>query len=87
MEQIEHLTAGLVARHVGPDHNTTGFFIHVDDSAVRPGRPCTLQAEVTEVTPTEAMFKVNVIDESSGIVIGTADYSRVIVAPPYQLKL
>jgi hypothetical protein len=87
MEQIEDLTAGLVARQAGPDHNTAGFCVHADDSAVHPGRACTLKAEVTEVTPSEAMFKVDVIDASNGAVIGTADYSRVLVAPPYRPKI
>jgi acyl-coenzyme A thioesterase PaaI-like protein len=59
------------------------------DSHTRPSSPteCLFKAEVTEVTPTEAVFRVEVSDAGNGTVIGSADYERVVVGSPYEIKL
>jgi hypothetical protein len=88
LEQVERLTAELIERRAGANHETAGFCVsvkqHKPDHFVTK---CTLTAEVTEVTPTEAMFQVDFLDANNGSVIGTAHYTRVVVAPPYKIKI
>jgi hypothetical protein len=42
---------------------------------------CLFKAEVTEVTPTEATFLIEVRDAKSGAMTTTAEYELVVVNP------
>jgi predicted thioesterase len=88
LEQIERITAGLIERHAGANHGTAGFYVQVDEHKNASSKTeCMFKAEVTEVTPSQAMFQVEVRDANNGALISSAVYSRVIVAAPYRFKL
>jgi predicted thioesterase len=85
---IDRLTANLIDLNSTASSQTAGFYVRVDPQTQKfAGKECMFSAEVTEVTPTEAMFRVEVRDASNGVVIGTADYERVVVGTPYKIKL
>lgn len=87
LEQIERLTAGFIERQAGANHETAGFCVTVKEhKPASTATQCTLTAEVTEVTPSQAMFRVEVLDGSNGALISSADYSRVITEQPYRFK-
>jgi predicted thioesterase len=80
MDQIERLTAGMIEANLDKNHQSAGAYIDVQHR--RPaflGQECTFKAEVIEVTPTKAKFKVEVQDTLTGAVIGVAEHSRVII--------
>jgi predicted thioesterase len=79
MDQIERLAAGMLEANLDKNHQSAGYFIDIEHR--RPaylGMECTFNAEVTEVTPTKAKFKVEVQDSATGAVIGVAEHWRVI---------
>jgi predicted thioesterase len=79
MDQIERLTAGMIEANLDKHHQSAGTFIDIEHrSPAYLGMECTFKAEVTEVTPTKAKFKVEVQDSVSGVVIGLAEHWRVI---------
>jgi hypothetical protein len=85
---IERLTASMIDRQSRVSDHTAGFYVTTDYvGAARSATKYTFQAEVTEVTPTEAMFRVKVCDSNSGAIIGIADYQRVIVGEVYRPRL
>jgi hypothetical protein len=85
---IERLTASMIDRHSHVSDHTAGFYVTTDPvTCGRSNTKCMFMAEVTEVTPTEALFHVEIRDANSGAVISTAEYERVIVGEPYRLKL
>jgi predicted thioesterase len=80
MDQIERLTAGMIEANIDKNHQSAGSYIDVKHR--RPaylGQECTFKAEVVEVTPTKAKFKVEVQDSLTGEVLGMAEHSRVII--------
>jgi predicted thioesterase len=79
MDQVERLAAGMIEAALDKNHQSAGSFIDIEHR--RPaylGMECTFRAEVTEVTPTKAKFKVEVQESISGAVIGIAEHWRVI---------
>jgi predicted thioesterase len=80
MDQIERLTAGMIEANLDKNHQSAGSYIDVQHR--KPaflGQECIFKAEVVEVTPTKAKFKVEVQDSITGTVIGVAEHSRVII--------
>jgi predicted thioesterase len=80
MDQIERLTAGMIEANLDKNHQSAGSYIDVQH--LKPallGQECTFKAEVLEVTPTKAKFRVEVEDSLTGAVIGVAEHSRVII--------
>jgi hypothetical protein len=85
---IERLTASMIDRQSHVSDQTAGFYVTADPVTFAPSSGnCVFKAEVTEVTPTEATFLIEVRDAKSGAMITTAEYERVVIGEPYRPRL
>jgi predicted thioesterase len=80
IDQIERLSAGMIEPNLPRGVHTTGQSIQIDHR--RPAylaSECVFKGEVTEVTPSVATFRFEIMDARDGELIGSASHSRVIV--------